>query len=93
MARNIIVKGHVAGVVNALTNDGEPVCHLLLEDTPAGDALAKALTLTGRIYDNADRGPLGDWTAVPGKYKRKDGAPLHVFLGDDPKVPLIKEEV
>ena len=76
MAYNeLLVKGHLYAFVNQKASDGTPFCHLLVEDTPAGLALVAAIKAASLLFDQA-KDKLDDLGA---QYKRKDGAPLHVF--------------
>jgi hypothetical protein len=83
--KNIILKGHIQGVVNLVTSDGEEVCHLLVNDDRAGNALIKALAASGLVFAEGEAGAVGDWSTVDVKYK------LHVFLGTEAQVPIVRE--
>ena len=91
MARNLIIKGHVSGVVNLLASDGTPCCHILV-DGANGDDFAGAISPPGLVHDDDDP---SSWANTPAKYKRADGAPLHVFAGvgiePPPVIPVIVE--
>ena len=88
--RNLYVKGHIQGVVNMVAEDGEAFCHLLVDDSPEGDAVVAALKAAGLIYDSGADG--ADFGTVPAKYKRQDGNPLHEFAGIDIKPPAVVAE-
>lgn len=88
--RNLYLPGHIQGVVNQLAADGTPFCHVLIEDDANGTPLVAAIKPPSMIYDSG--APGADFDALAAKYKRTNGEPLHVFLGNDVRPPPIISE-